>query len=92
LIGKAKGDVTLWFAYPKQSSKRYSCEFNRDDGWQALGEANYEPVRQVALDEDWSALRFRHISFIKTFKRNKNNAISKKGKKRAIHNSISEAL
>jgi len=25
-------DPLLWFAYPKQSSKRYTCEFNRDTG------------------------------------------------------------
>src|ERR1700721_2315933 len=23
------GDAVIWFAYPKGSSKRYSCEFNR---------------------------------------------------------------
>lgn len=63
---KAVGDAVVWFAYPKGTSKRYTCEFNRDTGWAALGEAGFEGVRQVAIDEDWSALRFRRAEFIKT--------------------------
>ena len=63
------GDAVVWFAYPKQSSKRYRCDFNRDTGWAALGTAGFEPVRQVAVDEDWSALRFRRVEFIKKLTR-----------------------
>ena len=62
----AEGDAIVWFAYPKGTSKRYTCDFNRDTGWSALAEAGFEPVRQVAIDEDWSALRFRRTAFIKT--------------------------
>src|SRR5215831_19737841 len=42
---KAKDDAVVWFAYPKGSSKKYKCEFNRDTGWKALGNAGFEPVR-----------------------------------------------
>lgn len=66
---KAKGDAIVWFAYPKGTSKKHKCEFNRDTGWTALGAMGFEPVRQVAIDEDWSALRFRRVEFIKTMKR-----------------------
>jgi hypothetical protein len=62
-------DPLIWFAYPKGSSKNYRCEFNRDTGWVALGAAGFEGVRQVAIDADWSALRFRRASFIKTMTR-----------------------
>jgi hypothetical protein len=34
-----------------------------------LGAAGFEPVRMVAVDEDWSALRFRRVGFIKTLTR-----------------------
>jgi hypothetical protein len=61
----AEGDAVLWFAYPKGSSKRYTCEFNRDTGWQVIRAAGFDSVRQVAIDEDWSALRFRRVEFIK---------------------------
>ena len=65
LVSKAEGDALLWFAYPKGTSKRYTCEFNRDTGWNALRNLGFDTVRQVAIDEDWSALRFRRVEFIK---------------------------
>lgn len=82
LAAAAPGDATLWIAYPKGSSKRYRCEFNRDSGWSVLGAAGFEPVRQVAIDEDWSALRFRRVEFIKTMKRSASMALSEQGKAR----------
>ena len=53
-------------AYPKGTSKRYTCEFHRDNGWAALEAAGFEGVRMVAIDEDWSALRFRRKEFVKS--------------------------
>lgn len=79
---KAEGDAVVWFAYPKGSSKRYTCEFNRDSGWKALGEAGFEPVRMVAIDEDWSAVRLRRVEFIKTLTRPQSVMLSKEGRKR----------
>lgn len=76
-------DGLFWFAYPKKSSKKYKCEFNRDNGWQVLGELGYEPVRMVAIDEDWSALRFRKAKNIKTLTRDPNWIMSEEGKKKA---------
>lgn len=74
------GDAAVWVACPKGTSKRYKCEFNRDNGWAALGKQGFEPVRQVALDEDWSALRFRRAEFIKSMTRG--GAISEAGQAR----------
>lgn len=69
-VGRATdGDAIVWIAYPKGSSKRYTCEFNRDSGWASMGAAGFEPVRQVAIDEDWSALRFRRVEYIKNLTR-----------------------
>jgi hypothetical protein len=78
-----EGDGILWCAYPKGSSKRYTCEFNRDSGWEALGAAGFEPVRQVAIDEDWSALRFRRAEHIGTLRRDPARALSATGQARA---------
>jgi hypothetical protein len=83
LAKACEGDAVLWMVYPKGSSKRYKCEFNRDSGWAALGAAGFEPVRMVAIDEDWSGLRFRRVEYIKTLGRNPAGAISKAGKRRA---------
>ena len=83
IVAKVPGDPILWFAYPKASSKRYSCDFNRDSGWDTLGELGFEGVRQVAIDDDWSALRFRRVEHIKSLTREKNHAITADGKRRA---------
>ena len=40
-----KGDGLLWYAYPKGTSKRYTCEFNRDNGWAVVGEQGFEVLR-----------------------------------------------
>jgi hypothetical protein len=79
---KLSGDAVLWVCYPKGSSKRYRCDFNRDTGWDIMGKYKLEPVRQVAIDEDWSALRFRKIEFIKNFTRSETMALSEEGKAR----------
>jgi hypothetical protein len=83
LAKAAEGDAVVWFAYPKGTSKRYKSEINRDSGWKVLGAAGFEGVRMVAIDEDWSALRFRRAEFIKTMKRDSKHAMSKAGKKKA---------
>ncbi|HEY0066542.1 MAG TPA: hypothetical protein VGB46_04245 [Flavisolibacter sp.] len=80
LAGKLDGDGILWFCYPKGTSKKYKCDFNRDTGWQTLGKLGFEGVRMVAIDEDWSALRFRRAEYIKTMKRS--FAMSEEGKAR----------
>lgn len=76
-------DGMLWMVYPKGTSKKYKCEFNRDTGWESLGKAGFEPVRMVAIDEDWSALRFRRVEFIKTMTRS--FAMTEEGKKKVAN-------
>jgi len=64
LATASEGDAVLWFAYPKGTSKRYSCDFNRDTGWRVIRDAGFESVRAVAIDEDWSAIRFRRLEYV----------------------------
>jgi hypothetical protein len=84
LASECAGDAMLWMAYPKGASKKYKCEFNRDSAWPVLGAAGFEPVRMVAIDEDWSALRFRRVEHIKKMARNPGGAISIAGKRKAL--------
>jgi hypothetical protein len=84
LAKACEGDAVLWIAYPKRTSKKYKCEFNRDSSWTTLGAAGFEPVRMVAVDADWSALRFRRVEHIKTMARNPAGAISEAGKRKAF--------
>jgi hypothetical protein len=80
---RTAGDAVVWFAYPKQSSKKYKSEIDRDGGWDVLGAAGFEPVRMVAIDEDWSAVRFRRVAFIKLMTRGVEHTISAGGKAKA---------
>jgi len=64
IAARATGDAIVWFAYPKGTSKNYKCDFNRDTGWDALKALGWDTVRAVAIDEDWTALRFRRIEYI----------------------------
>lgn len=82
LAKACEGDAVLWMVYPKGTSKRYKCEFNRDSGWPALGAAGFEPVGMIAVDEDWSALRFRRVAHIRTMARNPAGAISRAGRRK----------
>lgn len=58
----------LWFCYTKKSSKLRS-DITRDEGWDAADRHNFVAVRQVAIDEDWSALRFKPKGEVKELTR-----------------------
>ena len=62
-IKAVKYDGLLWFCYPKQSSK-IKTDINRDTGWTIVRQAGLRPVTQVAIDDTWSALRFRPIEHV----------------------------
>ena len=79
---KAGGDAIVWFAYPKGTSKKYKSQIDRDHGWNVLGHEGFEPVRMVAIDEDWSAKRFRRAGFIKSMTRPKEYRLTEGGKAR----------
>lgn len=86
LASACAGDAVLWMVFPKSSSKRHRCGFDRDGGWTVLGAAGFEPVRMVAIDEDWSALRFRRVEHIRSMVRQPARAISAAGRQKASAN------
>jgi len=47
----------LWIAYPKGNR----ADINRDSLWPILAERGLRPITQIALDDTWSALRFRPL-------------------------------
>lgn len=58
ILPKLEDEALFWVAYPKKSGSVVS-DITRDSGWDVLSEAGYDPVTQIAIDTDWSALRFR---------------------------------
>jgi hypothetical protein len=58
MLASCSPDALTWIAYPKGSSG-IKTDVNRDKLWKALEPSGWRPVRQIALDAVWSALRFR---------------------------------
>lgn len=67
-IHNLSDDGKLWMAYPKGTSRRFSTDINRDRGWDTVEATGFRRVSQVAIDEDWSALRFRNVKYVKAGK------------------------
>jgi hypothetical protein len=57
IVEAASKDHLTWVAYPKAG--HLSTDLNRDSLAALLVESGIQPVRQVAIDDVWSALRFR---------------------------------
>ena len=57
-ITSLRPDGLLWVAYPKGSSGM-ETDVNRDRLSQGAEPAGWRPVRLVAIDSTWSAMRFR---------------------------------
>src|SRR5262249_11820338 len=56
----------LWFAYPKLTAQM-AGELKREVVWEVVGPAiDQRPVTQIAIDDTWSALRFRPASEVKS--------------------------
>lgn len=57
-LESVSGDNLVWVAYPKGSSG-VKTDVNRDRLWETMKPTGWRPVRQIAVDNVWSALRFR---------------------------------
>lgn len=53
-----KFDGLLWICYPKKTGT-ISSDLSRDIIWELTRGSGLHPVTQIAIDETWSALRFR---------------------------------
>ena len=69
-LEKADKQSLFWIAYPKKSGS-IETDITRDNGWDKITQLGFVPVRQVAVDDDWSALRFRKTTDIPKMVRGK---------------------
>lgn len=56
-IDAARADRLCWVAYPKAG--QLGTDLNRDELARLVAQHGVRPVRQIAIDDVWSALRFR---------------------------------
>jgi hypothetical protein len=59
IVEAAIRDRLSWVSYPK--SGQLGTDLNRDSLAALLAESGIQPVRQIAIDGVWSALRFRSV-------------------------------
>ncbi|MCC7446472.1 MAG: hypothetical protein IT324_03600 [Anaerolineae bacterium] len=64
-VAALKPGGLLWFAFPKKTSK-IKTDITRDVGWDTLTDMAYSPVTVIAIDDTWSALRFRPNNEVKS--------------------------
>ena len=57
VVELAKRDGLAWIAYPKAG--QLDTDLNRDILWKHLLKQGIQGIRQISIDEVWSAMRFR---------------------------------
>jgi hypothetical protein len=57
-IEAVKREGVLWLCYPKGGPKA-GTDINRDKGWDVVLAAGWGPVASAAIDDRWTALRWR---------------------------------
>ncbi len=57
VLTAARRDDLAWIAYPK--ARQLGTDLTRDNLFAHLGTDDVRPVRQVSIDDTWSALRLR---------------------------------
>ncbi len=57
VLDAARADRLAWIGYPKGG--KLGTDLNRDRLVEAVSGLGVQPVRQVSIDDTWSALRFR---------------------------------
>lgn len=60
LLRQALPKALVWITYPKKTSGVES-DLSREEVWNAMAPTGWRPVTQIAIDEVWSALRFRPV-------------------------------
>jgi hypothetical protein len=70
LVQRAAPGAVFWITYPKKTSGMNS-DLSRDILAAAMTNKGWRPVSIVALDDVWSALRFRPIADVKSKKKEK---------------------
>jgi hypothetical protein len=66
------------------TAKEYKVDINRDKAREVFAPYEFEGVAMIAIDNDWSAIRVRHVDNIKDI--TSKGAMTEKGKARSKGN------
>jgi len=65
IIHNLADDGDLWVCYPKKTSKNFKSDLSKKTGWDSLNDSGFYGRRVITVNDDWSALKFKHIKYIK---------------------------
>jgi hypothetical protein len=68
LLQSSVPGALVWITYPKKTSGMDS-DLSREEVWAAMEGTGWRPVAQIAIDDVWSALRFRPEEDVKSSRR-----------------------
>ena len=63
-VAALKPGGLMWLAYPKKTGA-IASDMTRERAWEAFTALDWRPVSQIAIDDTWSALRFRPTADVK---------------------------
>jgi len=61
VIHNLSDDGVLWFCFPEKSSTKLETDLSKDFGWKSLNDSGFQGKQLIAVNNDWSALRFKHV-------------------------------
>ncbi|WP_338733240.1 hypothetical protein [Mangrovimonas cancribranchiae] len=64
LLPKLHEDCILWVAFPSKTSKANIVELYHDHVWNDLMDFWLKPIRQIEINPNWNAIRFRKIEYV----------------------------
>jgi predicted SnoaL-like aldol condensation-catalyzing enzyme len=67
LLQSSAPGALVWITYPKKTSG-VDSDLSREEVWAAMEGTGWRPVSQIAIDDVWSALRFRPTEDVKSHK------------------------
>jgi hypothetical protein len=59
-LATIKPSGLLWVSFPKKSS-RIASDIGRDSSWEGMASRGWQGVSLIAIDETWSAMRFKPL-------------------------------
>ena len=65
VLHKLKEDAILWIAYPRLGSERLHTDITDAYAWTPLNRNCFEEVKHLKVNDDWEAVRFRKLEYVK---------------------------
>ncbi|TRZ41790.1 hypothetical protein [Robertkochia solimangrovi] len=66
VLHKLHEDAILWIAHPRKVSKTLYTDITNDYDWTPLIRKCYHLANHITVNDDWEAVRFRRLEYVKS--------------------------